>query len=382
MRETLIELPELMPHGGYVRAEYRGGAWGVSTDSARPEGGVTGVVRRFRKDCQAAETPQAYGWIKAIYPQAIEYSGTKQDVEGMIFAAAFLMLVTGGVGICGLYILFAFKPTVISIIVALLMTAAGTLVSIWIFLFPLRQVWRVPRDLPIIFDRANRKVYRILRDIQPGLKGLFERWPVMAASYDWDLLDAEYNVRTISTSATVYQTHRLVFVVRKSAEDPTIIDHIEIGNGMSQAEGMVEPMWEHIRRFMEENGPSLPAPSEPLDSRSDEKPTWWRACGQAGPWGNRYLWWWKNQIVLSVMHHAIVGLGMFLFLTGMVYGKGDLIERILKSSMGHLVTWCSITLNWGQGTGIWLIAHTARIYDWPRAVKDAVGTTLRRGKGW
>ncbi|MCP5787385.1 hypothetical protein NL329_31185, partial [Klebsiella pneumoniae] len=75
------------------------------------------------------------------------------------------------------------------------------------------------------------------------------------------------------------------FVVRQSADDPTIIDSFEVGNGLAQGEEMVAPMYEHIRRFMQAGGPHLPHPAEPLDERGHDTPTWWQACGRAGPWG-------------------------------------------------------------------------------------------------
>lgn len=39
-------------------------------------------------------------------------------------------------------------------------------------------------------------------------------------------------------------------------------------------------------------------------------------------------------------------------------------------------------MNWDQGTGIWLQAHTSRLDDWPAAVKQAIGAATRRGAGW
>ena len=42
-----------------------------------------------------------------------------------------------------------------------------------------------------------------------------------------------------------------------------------------------------------------------LDSRADAKPTWWEACGQTGPFGSRYGWWWRHQFFLTAFYHAI-----------------------------------------------------------------------------
>ncbi len=371
-------LSQLLPHGSYVRSEYLYGAWGQSTDEERPEGRLTGTVRRFKKNVRAADTPQAYGWIKATYSDAIEYSGMKRQAEGMIMAGAFLgvLLAIGGIGL-SLFFVLAFDGAIFQMALAIVvigMTYVGFSLTV---IVPVRRVWRAPRDLPIIFDRKHRKVYRILLDTQPGLKGLHKPWPVRAVAYDWDLLDAEHDVRTVGSAATVTQLHRLVFVVRKSADDPTIIDHFEIGNGMTQSEPMIAPMWEHIRRFMETDGTHLPHRTEPLDTRLEEKPTWWQACGEAGPFGNRYGWWWKKQTLLTAIYHLIAGGSLAIMIELLISTKGNLV-----SLLGLLGPWIVLSINWGQGTGIWLQAHTSRLYDWPPEVKDAVGTATQRGEGW
>ncbi len=384
----ILALEPLIPHGGHVRIQYADGAWGASTDEERPEGGLSGTLRRFRKDRRASERPQAFGWIKAIYRDAIEYSGMKQETEGMIMAGAFFGLMIGGAGMgCGIFLalmpfLLAHEDTelweyLLSTVLGGGVFLGGLALTAWMILTPIRRVWRAPRDLPILFDRRHRQVYRMVLDAQPGLGGLLKPWPVKAVAYDWDLLDAEHDAQVMGSAATVQRLHRLVFVARRSAQDPTIIDHFEIGNGMAQAENMVAPMWEHIRRFMEEKGPALPHPSEPLDSRLEDKPTWWQACGQGGPFGSRYGWWWKNQPILTVFYHVIIIGFAWLTIYGLIRTNGN--PGTLLALMG---VWIVISINWGQGTGIWLQAHTSRLYDWPAAVKEAVGTVLRKGSGW
>jgi hypothetical protein len=243
---------------------------------------------------------------------------------------------------------------------------------------PLRHVWRTPRDLPIIFDRRHRKVYRLLRDVQPGLTGLFKPWPIRAVTYEWDLLDAEHDAQVMGTGASVTRLHRLAFVARKSPKDPTIIDHFEIGTAMAQGEEMIAPMWEHIRRFMEANGPHLPSPHEPLDGRSHQRISWWQACGEAGPFGAKYLWWWKNDKFMSVLHHFLLGVTLSLYALFWVRDSFD--WGVVALYFGFF--WISLSMVWGQGTGIWLMAHTSYRLDWPAAVHKAIGQATRKGAGW
>ncbi len=380
-----MALQELLPHGQYVDPRHAGGVSGASTDDERPAGGLAGTVKRFRKDKSASGDARAYGWIKAIYGNAIEYSGMKQELEGGIMMGAFMGVMIGGgmaisFGSFAIFILLepsqSWSLDLFMVVGSALMVCASLALAAWMILTPLRHTWRAPRDLPIIFDRASRRVYRMVRAVQPGLKGLFKPWPVLAVGYERDLLDAEHDVEVAGSAATVTRLHRLAFVVRKGADDPTIIDHFEVGNAMAQGEAMVAPMWEHIRRFMGGKGQHLPHPSERLDSRADVKPTWWQACGEAGPFGSRYSWWWRHQFFLTAFYHLIVGLslGFSLYFFSL---NGSPVSFLVM-----IVAWVILSINWGQGTGKWLLAHTSRTYDWPQEVKDAVGPATSRGAGW
>lgn len=372
MRQLHI-LPELIPHGQHVSPHYEGGVARESTAQNQPEASVHGMLNRFDKTQSASSIGQAFGWVKATYPDAIEYAGQKQALEGGIMVATFLFVPGGIAGIgMGLYGMTAMG----FVAGGLVLLVMATLFSYWLLLFPLRHVWRTPRDLPIIFDRAHRKVYRMAQQRAPGLRGLLKPWPVKALAYDWDSVDAEHHSELVGSANLARRLHRLVFVVRQSADDPTIIDTFEIGNGLAQTEEMIAPMYEHIRRFMEAEGPHLPHTDEPLDERPDDLPTWWQACGRAGPWGNRYLWWWKNDKFMSGLHHVLMLGGVIPALIG-VSNTGSAVPLVMLG-----LSWISLSMAWGQGTGIWLMAHTSYRLEWPGAVHEAIGRALRKGQGW
>ena len=90
-------------------------------------------------------------------------------------------------------------------------------VGAYVFVSMLRTELFRPRDLPIAFDRKNRKVYRMLREERPGFVGLFQRWKIFSHEYRWDLVDAEHCVQAFTTGACVHTHHFLVFVVRNEA---------------------------------------------------------------------------------------------------------------------------------------------------------------------
>jgi hypothetical protein len=125
-----------------------------------------------------------------------------------------------------------------------------------------------------------------------------------------------------------------------AADDPTIIDSFEIGNSYSLGEDLVPNMWEHIRRFMEANGPHLPTPDEPLANREPVQ-SWWQAMGDVGWFGPNYFKWWRD-------------------LPGV-------------TAIGHLISPVAIPMYLLRGTGNYLSRKTAKRYDWPEEVKTAVG---------
>ena len=217
-------------------------------------------------------------------------------------------------------------------------------------IWSLRLTIYKPCDLPIIFDRKHRKVYRILREEQAGIVGMFEPWPVKCCEYEWDLVDAEYEAEAFTTGATVNRNHYLMFLVRKSAEDATIIDSFQIGNAMLMNEAIVAGMWEHIRRFMEQGGPHLPSPDEPLAYKRRDQPTWWEACGTVSVWGSKYKQRWR--------------------------------EETLRAVVAHVLFFVSIPAGLVIGTGNWLAHKTAVDVDWPDEVKERVGPPVRiHGRG-
>ncbi|WP_447779447.1 DUF6708 domain-containing protein [Variovorax boronicumulans] len=344
-------MKELKPlkHGERVRIEYAlsrnstEGAMGASTEAERPGGQVSGTVERYRKNRTSDGFPQALGWIKATYKDAIEYTGMTKELRGYgFFLAIFFGLALGGGGATVLHTAFVERD--IDFFFNLFFLAPAGLIffalAIWITSFGMRADLFKPSDLPIIFDRQHRKVYRILREEKPGWRGLLKSWPVVACEYDWELVDAEHEAELLATGATIVRNHFLMFVVRKSANDPTIIDSFQIANASSLSEKLVPAMWEHIRRFMEEGGPHLPQPSEPLADL--EAPLdWWHSVGATGPFGAGYMKRWDEQPgYMWFMHLALpVTLPMFLL--------------------------------WG--TGNWLSYKTAVKVDWPSEVKQVIG---------
>ena len=343
-----MKQPRMARHGERVKPHYAPqpgqtqGHAGTSTDETRPDGKVSGIVKRYGKGERANNVAVALGLIKRSYADAIEYTGSPQSLRGIIMLwGLFGASISFGFGFWRLgreiaeldvdgFSFFIFLPP--------LFIAFGA----YILLRAIRLELFRPKDEPTLFDRKNRKVYRVFRETQPGIKGLFKPWPLRAAEYDWNLIDAEHHAKLVTTGSTVTRYHSLLFLVRNSEQDPTIIDSFTIGNAMELGEQSVSAVWEHIRRFMEEGGPHLP-PGETL-APAEPPQTLWQSLGAVGPIGPSYAKWWKNQAAFMILIHVVFPFFVPLFLL------------------------------WGFFN--WLSYKTATRIQWPEDVARAVGPAL------
>jgi hypothetical protein len=198
-----------------------------------------------------------------------------------------------------------------------------------------------PADLPTIFDRRNRKVYRIYRERPAGWLGLFRPWSVRCTEHEWALIDAVHQAVVSTTGSSVMRYHSLVFNVRNSRDDNTIVDSFSIGNGMVMGERTVPAVWEHIRRFMEEEGPHLP-PGEEVRQIESSK-TLWQCLAESGPYGREFRSWWRDHRYFTIL--------------ALIFSPIAFPFVVLKSV-------CA-----------WLGYTTSFAVEWPQNVRDALGST-------
>lgn len=297
-------------HGSYTKPHYMSvsrdpsSGPGSSTDEARADGMLSGLVKRYSKSAVASENAISFELIKTVHAHAIEYTTRQPAIRGLSLLAGVLGAVFGfWVGIYRWIVeinsvshnifdsmALAFPPMFI---------AFGLIIIVW----TARLELFCPIDEPIIFDRKHRKVFRIFRENKPGLKGLFQPWPLYSAEYDWDLIDAEYHATLTTTGTTVTRYNSLIFLVRKSANDPTIIDSFNIGSSAELGEQSVPAIWEHIRRYMEANGPAL-QPGESVVQNGP--PTGFiQSVGVVGPFGTNYGRWWREQLPFMLLIHIL-----------------------------------------------------------------------------
>jgi len=189
------------------------------------------------------------GKLTGVYPETIEFQ--RIILSGMGgFYTTFCFV--GGIVLSCFFAEFSPRdfpnlddPWDLSILIFEILVAWGFFVFFACFeLF-------APADQPVYFDRKHRKVYKV---VQSGKR----RWGLVGprksklVAYDWDLIDAEHQTTMHANTATVSRLHHLVFLMRKSADDPTIVDHF-----IFAMIDFVPALWEYIRRYMEEDAAPL-----------------------------------------------------------------------------------------------------------------------------
>jgi hypothetical protein len=263
------------------------------------------LVARFKRRQRASDYALAFGLIKHTYQHAIEYETVPVGVRGLIF---FFGMVSSVIALGGGTMMFydlidvrnpgKFDYTLMTF-VAMLM-----LCGVLIFLYTGRLEFFRPIDEPVIFDRKRRKIYRLYREVKPGLKGLFQRWPMVSAEHAWNTVTGEYRVTTTPTGRMTIVSHALHFVATARKDGLILVDDFQVANPMLLGESTVALFWEHIRRFMEEDGPHLPpgesAYMEPVPS------SLWQSMGAVGPFGPNYFTWWRTDTAVTVIFHLIV----------------------------------------------------------------------------
>ena len=216
--------------------------------------------RRLSRVSRATEHPHAVGAVNAAYLNAIEIAGlpSSAGVKGMGMFAGLCMLVGSGyVWEFGLMILEdGGKFTVAGLLFVLM----GTVI-LGVAITFLRSDLFSYRDEPTLFNRKTRKVYAFRRRRQ--MKRPWARWPLVIDVYDWEQITGEIHGGFQLVGGSLPSTrYRLVAAV---SDQPTtrgrktkIIDEIILGMDETYQDDCVA-RWEHIRRYMEEDGPPLPA---------------------------------------------------------------------------------------------------------------------------
>ena len=215
---------------------------------------------------RASQKPNGKDAVNAVYPHALEICGMNASRKGMG--------VFGGI-LCGFFLIFVFIALHAEVnagsVVGTVVIATFSLVVIIPIIIFLRNDLFTYRDEPILLNRATRKVH--IFHVKRNWWRPFSKWPLVIHTFDWDCVHAEIGGGLIPGAVPLLR-YRLYLAFTQSPKSKRVVDRFTLG-GMSNMPGSLTNVWEHIRRYMEEDGPPLQA-GEKLraDRKFSSRETW------------------------------------------------------------------------------------------------------------
>lgn len=250
--------------------------------------------QHWPKDKRASDTPSSRKLVSRAYENAMFIEAMPSRYRGL--ASVFGM---GLLSMCALFgLLFSSVLDLLESVARkgelgawwVAFDAALVILSGVMFLVSLIAAIRVfridllaPKEIPLIFNRKTRKVYRFVQDV-PGFEQLagpdgkfsflglgryilwtFRPWRnMLLIEYDWDCLEAEfYSVTALAGNVVRTDNHLDLYVRENPGSDKVIGSFALTPSILAGGEQSARSLWEHVRRFMEENGPALSPGDEP-----------------------------------------------------------------------------------------------------------------------
>ena len=312
----------------------------------------------YASDQRAANESTTGGWVRGAYSNALEYTTSTKSLRGVPF-------LLGGLGTATLCSFVAYSGFGdigelnrgslgwFDYLFVIPSSLAFLFAGLWALRFFARLEFFLPIDLPILFDRQRRKVYRLVEDLDESGHPK-QRGRGIVIEHDWDDIVAEHHVSTTTTGSSAQRHHTLVLMVRdKNPGDfqgpitptnlPPYVDGFGLGDAKVLTEFSTPRVWEHVRRYMNENGPALP-PGEQL-ADTTVPVTWWDSLGAVSVFGPGYVKRWRSNPILMAFMHVIGPITMPL--------------AVLMA-----------TTNWAS-------YKTAYPVQWPQEVLDKIGPPVR-----
>ena len=297
---------------------------GISTDDARQEGLVSGLLHRFDKRLPGSGQAGHQGRLSEVYRNAIELNG------GSLVAAGGYVTTIGLLGALATTYFFG-RGVYRNLVDGAYVFFVLNMLTIWsLVLVGIHFEMFSPSEEPVYFDRIHRKVYYLHRGKRKRFV-LFGPSAVEARTADWSLVDCELHAKLGGSTTSVRRTYHLLFLVRKSATDPTIVDWFVL----AQVE-FPGAMWEYIRGYMEADMPPLSADEAPpvkgknfdmIEALQQRRIDYWRDW-RVFPWTQ--LW----------QHLALPLFAVFLIVNRFVVWTAQTVSRPqeIKDALGTPMT--------------------------------------------
>ncbi len=248
------------------------------------EGSESDAVLMPMSDQGVSTTPQTHGGVVAAFAHGLVFTNQSALMVGVLALFGFPILVLGSFALFTEgSLLGRFQKMPFSALVGLI-SAVGALGLAWLMLRADITGYRYPA---VLFDRAAGKVHFFIDDRITIRKpdGLYFRkswllWPLWGGgahtilTFDWACIRAEVVKARIFTGVVAREEAQLRIVATKEPGGADVAASIGIGLGTTAM--VVQPAldtWEHIRRFMQHEGPLFVLGDGP-NPRLGREPLW------------------------------------------------------------------------------------------------------------
>lgn len=219
--------------------------------------------RTFSRTQAACENPHANGLINAVYLNAIEICGNLGSVKGLGVLFGSMALAAVVAMVIAMKMVLTPDMThpnpnmhVIQVedaIFAFFILLVALLAAVGAAIFLRRDIFTY-RDEPILFNRRTRKVHFFRRRI--NMMRPFSPWPVVVDTYDWECMRGEINGGGVLIGSVPMLRYWLYLAVNDKPDSKRVIDRFVVGIAFRE-QYLLAALWEHIRRYMEEDGAPL-----------------------------------------------------------------------------------------------------------------------------
>ncbi|BEV14971.1 hypothetical protein HBDW_17590 [Herbaspirillum sp. DW155] len=199
-----------------------------------------------------SRTPNTSASVIEAYPHGLAYADQIAGIVGMAAFGALMFSPLAGIYIYDSIVRFN-QFGIFSTLFGWICLVFST--SILYFLIR----WDITgyRYAPVLFDRAAGKVHVFFDQT------LLFRWlPLWGGgkyeiqTYDWSCIRGQVTRSRVVTGNTAQELASLSCVVVQSPQDPTVVAQFEVGGSTNAlAVQLLLDRWEHVRRFMEHEGP-------------------------------------------------------------------------------------------------------------------------------
>lgn len=208
---------------------------------------VSFVDKKQRVHAQASSC----GAVVNVYRNAIEVGGPAGSSEMLIMGVFMILLSVAGV-VMGAILLAETRLDLFSFFSLLMLIP-----SLYSLSFFTRLSFFKPRDIPVLFNRESR----LVSVSKPRHISFFRFWEPGVVqdvvTYSWDCIHSRSYKYTQMMGETSREAYNLTLLCADLDHPHKFKDFTYLGYVETWEDAPLWRLWEHIRRYMEEDGPPL-----------------------------------------------------------------------------------------------------------------------------